>query len=107
LLLMAQHGLVGAGGVQVPVDASYLADTVMLTRYFEAAGQVRQAISVIKKRTGYHERTIREMRFVPNQGIIVGDPLREFEGVLGGTPHYIGPVGPRTTSSDEFVNDAK
>jgi circadian clock protein KaiC len=87
LLLMAQHGIVGAG-IQTPVDASYLADTVLLLRYFEAAGEVRQAISVIKKRTGRHERTIRELRF--DGGLAVGEPLREFQGVLGGTPALLG-----------------
>ncbi|HEX6987530.1 MAG TPA: ATPase domain-containing protein [Planctomycetaceae bacterium] len=87
LLLMAQHGIVG-NAMQVPVDASYLADTVLLLRYFEAAGEVRQALSVIKKRTGRHERTIRELRF--GNGLMVGEPLREFQGVLNGTPEFIG-----------------
>jgi circadian clock protein KaiC len=68
------------------VDASYLADTVLLLRYFEAAGEVRQAISVIKKRTGRHERAIRELRF--DGGLTVGEPLREFQGVLTGTPTF-------------------
>lgn len=86
LLLMAQHGLVGHVG-SAPVDTSYLADTVVLTRYFETAGEVRQAISVIKKRTGYHERSIRELRFQPGRGVAVGEPLREFEGILSGTPN--------------------
>jgi len=72
----------------VPVDASYLADTVLLLRYFEAAGEVRQAISVIKKRTGRHERMIRELRLV--DGIAVGEPLRDFQGVLNGTPEFVG-----------------
>jgi circadian clock protein KaiC len=85
LLLMAQHGIVGAA-MQTPVDASYLADTVLLLRYFEAAGEVRQAISVIKKRTGRHERAIRELRF--DGGLTVGEPLREFQGVLTGTPTF-------------------
>jgi len=87
LLLMAQHGLVG-DKLQVPVDASYLADTVLLMRYFEAAGEVRQAVSVIKKRTGKHERTIRELRFW-DRGILIGEPLREFHGVLTGAPTFI------------------
>ena len=87
LLLMTQHGLVGAD-IAVPVDASYLADAVMSLRYFEARGEVRQAISVIKKRTGKHERTIRELRF--DNGIQVGDVVREFEGVLSGFPRYVG-----------------
>ena len=87
LMLMAQHGLIGTT-MQVPVDASYLADTVLLLRYFEAAGEVRQAISVIKKRTGRHERMIRELRLV--DGIAVGEPLRDFQGVLNGTPEFVG-----------------
>jgi circadian clock protein KaiC len=97
LLLMAQHGLVG-GSVQVPVDASYLADTVILMRYFEVVGEVRQAISVIKKRTGRHERTIREVRFQGGQGIVIGEPVRDFQGVLNGSPAFVGngPGGPRS-----------
>jgi circadian clock protein KaiC len=87
LLIMAQHGFAG-GSVEAPVDASYLADTVLLLRYFEALGEVRQAISVIKKRTGQHERTIRELRF--DRGIKVGEPLRQFQGVLTGSPVFIG-----------------
>jgi circadian clock protein KaiC len=86
LLLMTQHGMVG--DLQVQMDASYLADNVLLLRYFEAHGEVRQAISVIKKRTGKHERTIREFKF--DRGITVGEPLREFEGVLSGSPVYTG-----------------
>lgn len=87
LLLMVQHGIVG-NMLQGPVDASYLADTVLLLRYFEAAGEVRRAISVIKKRTGRHERTIRELHF--DDGISVGEPLREFQGVLSGSPQFVG-----------------
>ena len=70
-----------------PVDASYLADAVILLRYFEALGEVHQAISVVKKRGGNHERTIREFRLVPGE-IRVGAPLREFRGVLTGVPVY-------------------
>ena len=89
LILMTQHGIVARDST-APVDASYLADTVMLLRYFEAAGEIRQAISVIKKRTGRHERTIRELRF--DHGISVGEPLRNFQGVLTGTPQLIGKI---------------
>jgi circadian clock protein KaiC len=89
LLLMAQHGLVGEA-VHVPVDASYLADTVILMRYFEVLGEVRQAISVIKKRTGRHERTIRELRFEDGKGVVIGEPVREFQGVLTGAPALLG-----------------
>jgi circadian clock protein KaiC len=87
-LLVAQHGLVGRD-MQSPVDASYLADTVILLRYFEARGEVRQAISVMKKRSGVHERTIREMR-IDGRGLHVGLPLAAFQGVFNGTPQYIG-----------------
>ena len=97
LLLMTQHGMVGAD-VYVPIDASYLADSVISLRYFEAFGEVRQAISVIKKRTGKHERTIREMRF--DKGIIVGNPVRDFEGVLTGFPRFVG-VALGATKGDE------
>jgi circadian clock protein KaiC len=89
LLLMAQHGLVGQM-MEVPVDASYLADTVILMRYFEVAGEVRQAVSVIKKRTGQHERTIRELGFQDGKGIVIGEPVREFQGVLTGSPAFVG-----------------
>lgn len=89
ILLMAQHGLVGEN-VQVPVDASYLADTVIQMRYYEAMGEVRQAISVIKKRSGHHERTIRELRIESGKGIVIGQPIREFHGVLTGVPTYVG-----------------
>jgi circadian clock protein KaiC len=86
LLLMTQHGIVSSDA-STPVDASYLADTVVLLRYFEVLGEIRQALSVIKKRTGNHERTIRELRF--SKGIHVGEPLRNFHGVLTGTPHLV------------------
>jgi circadian clock protein KaiC len=87
-LLLAQHGLVGQE-MQTPIDASYLADAVILLRYFEARGKVRQAISVLKKRSGRHERTIRELR-IDGRGLHVGAPLSEFQGVLSGTPEYVG-----------------
>jgi len=89
LLLSAQQGLVGSQ-LQSPVDASYLADGVVLLRYFEAGGEVRQAISVIKKRSGAHERSIREIRLSAGTGIEVGAPLRHFHGVLTGTPRFRG-----------------
>lgn len=86
-LTIAQHGLVGS--MQSPVDLTYLADTVLLLRYFEALGQVRRAVSVIKKRIGGHEGTIREFR-IDTGGIRVGAPLDEFQGVLRGVPTYVG-----------------
>lgn len=92
LVVMAQHGLVGHEHAS-PVDVSYLADVVLLLRYFEHAGRVRKAISVVKNRSGRHEDAIREFQIGP-VGVRVGDPLAEFQGVLGGTPFYTGQVGP-------------
>ena len=88
---VAQHGLVG--DMKTPVDVTYLADTVVLLRFFEAGGRVRRAISVIKKRTGWHEDTIREME-ITNHGLRLGDPLAEFHGVLRGVPTYVGKPKP-------------
>ncbi len=87
-LVLAQSGLLGTH-MAPPVDISYLADNVILLRYFEIAGQVRKALSVLKKRTGHHERTIRELRFREG-GFEVGEPLTEFHGVLTGLPAYTG-----------------
>lgn len=86
-LTVAQHGLVG--DMKAPVDVTYLADTVILLRYFEATGRVRRAISVIKKRTSAHEGTIREYRIGPD-GITLGQPLTNFQGVLRGVPEMVG-----------------
>jgi len=85
-LTVAQHGLVG--DMKAPVDVTYLADTVLLLRYFEAFGRVRRAISVIKKRTGAHEDTIREY-VIDGRGITLGEPLMGFQGVLRGVPELI------------------
>jgi len=85
-LTVAQHGLVG--DMKSPVDVTYLADTVVLLRYFEALGRVRRAMSVIKKRTGAHEDTIREYR-IDERGITLGEPLIGFQGVLRGVPELI------------------
>ena len=87
LLILAQAGLVGA--MQTPADISYLADNILVLRYFEAQGEVKQAISMIKKRSGAHEHTIRELRLSPD-GIWVGDPLTKFHGVLSGIPALVG-----------------
>ena len=84
VMVMAQHGLMG-GELEGPAQMSYLADAVIVLRYFETEGSVRQAISVLKKRSGPHEKTIREFQLGPG-GVRVGDPLREFEGVLTGIP---------------------
>ena len=88
LLIGAHQGMIGTQ-MHTPVDASYLADAVILLRYFEAHGEVRQAISVMKKRGGNHERTIREFSLEPG-GIRVGEPLSKFRGVLTGVPLYDG-----------------
>jgi circadian clock protein KaiC len=97
-LTVAQHGLVG--DMKSPVDVTYLADTVILLRYFEALGRVRRAISVVKKRTGAHEDTIREYR-IDATGITVGEPLIEFQGVLRGVPTYVGSSPELLTQSEE------
>ena len=88
ILILAQHGLMSTA--EAPVDLSYLADTVLHLRYFESAGAVKQAISVIKKRTGAHEKTIREFKLESGNGIRIGPPLKEFEGVLSGVPRFAG-----------------
>ena len=88
IMVVAQHGMiVGTGGGDV--DVSYLADTVLLFRYFESRGEILQALSVFKKRTGAHERTLRELR-ISEGGVAVGEPLREFRGVMTGVPQYEG-----------------
>ena len=84
VLVAAQHGLMGAQ-MHAPVDASYLADAVVLLRYFEAEGEVRQALSVVKMRGGEHERSIREFSMRGGR-IIIGEPLRDYRGVLTGVP---------------------
>jgi len=90
-LTIAQHGMVG--DMKQTIDVTYLADSVIMLRYFEALGRVRRAISVMKKRTGAHEDTIREFR-ITDRGLVVGDPLREFQGVLRGVPTYVGQSSP-------------
>lgn len=91
ILVMAQHGLIGAGA-ESPVDVSYLSDTVILLRFFEAAGRIRKAISVMKKRSGLHEDTVREL-VLGREGLRVGEVLKGFSGVLTGAPQYSGDVG--------------
>ncbi|MGL4966235.1 MAG: ATPase domain-containing protein [Inquilinus sp.] len=97
LLVLAQHGLVGPP--ESPVDISYLSDAVVMVRYFEAMGQVRRALSVVKKRTGNHEHTIREFRLTAD-GIKIGPPLSEFRGILSGTPEYVGSIEPLMPSGE-------
>jgi len=92
ILVGAHQGLIGMQ-MNAPVDASYLADAVLLLRYFEDRGRIRQAISVIKKRGGEHERTIREFRLFEGR-IHVGEPLHGFRGVLTGIPTLEGQVEP-------------
>lgn len=84
-LVVSQSGLLGAG-MSSPVDASYLADNVILFRHFEAGGELRQLISVVKKRSGRHERTLREFE-ITGAGVKIGAPLQHFRGVLTGTPY--------------------
>lgn len=86
-LTVAQHGLVG--DMRAPVEVTYLADTVLLLRYFEAFGQMRRAMSVVKKRAGRHERSIREYR-IGEAGVTVGPPLEQFQGVMQGVPEFVG-----------------
>jgi circadian clock protein KaiC len=86
-MTVAQHGLVG--DMKAPVDVTYLADTVILLRYFEALGSVRRAMSIIKKRTGMHETTIREYR-IGDRGLTIGEPLDGFQGILRGVPIDVG-----------------
>jgi circadian clock protein KaiC len=88
IMILAQHGLVGTMGT--PVDVSYLADTVFLMRFFEARGALTKAVSVVKKRSGFHEDTIREFKMA-RHGIVIGDPLLNFQGVMTGVPQFIGP----------------
>ena len=88
ILVLAQHGLVGQ--MQSPLDLTYLSDTVLLLRFFEAGGELKRAISVLKKRTGAHEASIREYR-IASSGVRVGEPLRELSGVIfTGVPTYSG-----------------
>lgn len=87
VMVVALHGLVGQQ--QAPIDVSYLADNVILMRYFEAHGRVRRAVSMVKKRTGRHEDTIRELS-IENDRLLVGPALDQFRGVLTGSPEFIG-----------------
>ncbi|HEV2396390.1 MAG TPA: ATPase domain-containing protein [Candidatus Sulfotelmatobacter sp.] len=90
LMVLAQMGLVGSA-MHTPIDVSYLADNILVLRYFEAGGEVRQAISMMKKRSGGHERSIRELRLGPER-IRVGAPLSDFQGILSGTPTSLVPL---------------
>jgi circadian clock protein KaiC len=92
LIVLAQHGTVGPV-MPSPLDLSYLADSIVLFRFFEANGQIRKAISVVKKRTGDHETAIRELKLGPRR-IHVGEPLTDFHGILTGVPRYTGAAPP-------------
>jgi circadian clock protein KaiC len=96
MLVLAQQGLLG-NMMSTPIDLTYLADTVLITRFFEASGSVRKAVSVIKKRGGYHETTIRELS-IGEEGLKVGEPLQQFQGVLTGIPRIV--VGNTTERND-------
>ena len=97
--VLAQHGLGTAA--EAPVDLSYLADTVLYLRFFEVSGEVKKALSVVKKRSGAHERTIREFVLEAERGIRIGPPLREFRGMLTGVPEFQGAVRQMMTRSDD------
>ena len=87
ILIIAQHGLIGS--THNPLDLSYISDTVLLLRFFEAQGNIRKAVSVMKKRVGSHEASIREFR-LSNAGLEVGEPLAEFQGIMSGVATYAG-----------------
>ncbi|WP_141733242.1 ATPase domain-containing protein [Oligoflexus tunisiensis] len=88
IMIVAQHGMIGSA-MQAPFDVSYLADTVIMLRYFEAFGSVKKAISVVKRRSGGHETAIREYKLTAN-GLVVGLPLENFHGILAGVPQILG-----------------
>lgn len=102
VLTLAEHGLFAQSSS--PAEVSYLADSLILLRFFEASGEVRKAISVLKKRSGPHELTIREFQ-VTNTGIRVGEPLRDFQGVLTGVPDYIGQRQPLFAAGGAEVSE--
>ena len=106
IIVVAQHGMIVGAGQHAEVDVSYLADSVLLFRYYEAFGEVSQAISVFKKRTGPHERTIRQLRIDEN-GVHVGEPLRQFCGIMTGVPQYMGSatLGPTDGGQQRLVKD--
>jgi len=99
IIVVAQHGMLFSSSHGSEFDVSYLADTVILFRYFEAKGAVSQAISVFKKRTGPHERTIRELS-IDERGVHVGEPLRQFRGIMTGVPQYEGGSASDAGASD-------
>ena len=98
-LVVAQHGIVGTHMIS-PIDTTYLADAVVLFRFFEARGQVRRAVSVVKKRSGAHELTIREFS-MSRSGLKVGEPLEDFQGVLSGVPQLFSSEQPPMRAANE------
>ena len=88
ILILTQHGLVGE--THVPLDLSFMADTLVLLSYFEAEGQVRNGVSVLKSRAGEHESTIPEYTLSSKTGVTAGEPLRTFQGVLSEVPRFVG-----------------
>ena len=98
ILVMAQHGMVTA--LEAPVDLSYLCDTVINMRYFETAGEVKKSMAVIKKRSGIHERSIREFT-MDARGLRIGPPLKHFHGILSGAPMFAGPADDMMRSSEQ------
>jgi len=98
ILVLAQHGHVAAA--EAPIDLSYLSDTVVNLRFFEALGEVKQSIAVVKKRSGYHEKSIRELKLEAGKGIRVGRPLKQFQGVLTGIPVFHGAAGEIMSARD-------
>ena len=88
IVVVAQHGMMASSARAGGIDVSYLADSVLLFRYYESSGEVQQALSVFKKRTGPHERTIRQLR-IDESGLSVGEPLRNFHGIMNGVPQYV------------------
>lgn len=100
ILILAQHGLVGP--MDTPLDISYLADAVVMLRYFEFDGRVRRALSVVKKRSGNHEHTIREFK-LSSHGIGVGPPLKGFSGIFSGTPTYTGDAEPLMAKDSDGI----
>jgi len=95
LMVVAQHGLVGQ--MNSPVDVSYLADAVIVFRHFEMQGRLRKALSMLKKRSGAHETTIRELSMGP-KGLKVGDPIADLQGVMTGLPERWDREGGRSGS---------
>lgn len=100
IMVVAQHGMIVGGTVVGDIDVSYMADTVMLFRYFESQGEIKQAVSVFKKRTGSHERSIRELK-VTSAGLHVGEQLSEFRGIMTGVPRYAGATQMMANESEE------